>query len=75
MGKNRRKRRMIHQHHREEPETEKEIIDRLRELEYIRITLGHYPSPRRAIYEDGITKEIKRLENKLEGMRNEQTKS
>jgi len=54
---------------RKEPETEKEIADRLKELEYARITLGHHGDIRRVIYEDRLTIEIKRLETKLEELK------
>jgi len=53
---------------RKEPETEKEIRERIKELEYARISLNHYPSTRKAGYEIWLTDEIKRLETKLKSL-------
>jgi len=49
-----------------EPETEKEILDRINELEYRRIQLPKIHHPQLPIVQDNIAKEIKRLYDKLD---------
>jgi hypothetical protein len=75
MGKNR-KNKHRHQHvhvpqKRREPQTEKEILEAIGQLEMRRMNLGHYPSIRRVAYDDAITQSITKLREKLAILRAE----
>jgi len=52
-----------------EPETEKEIKERIAELEYMRIKLPKFPSLRVTLRLESLTNEINRLYKKLEGLK------
>lgn len=54
---------------RKEPETKKEITSRIAELEYVRIKLPKFPSPRVTLRWESLTNEINRLYKKLEGLK------
>jgi len=55
-----------------EPETEKEILDRIRELEYRRIKLPKINHPQLPIVQANIANEINRLYRKLETLKKAQ---
>ena len=58
-----------------EPITEKEILDRIHELEYRRVSFPHIHHPQLPIVQDNIANEIKRLYNKLEVLKKQEQKS
>lgn len=58
-----------------EPETEKEILDRIHELEYRRVTFPHIHHPQLPQIQENIANEIKRLYKKLEDLKEQEQKS
>jgi len=56
----------------QDPQTEKEILDRIYELEYRRISLPKIHHPQIPIVQENITQEIKRLYAKLEALKKSQ---
>jgi hypothetical protein len=57
-----------------EPNTEKEILDRIHELDYRRIMLSHIRHPQLPSVQENIANEIKRLYGKLEDLKKQERK-
>jgi len=57
-----------------EPNTEKEILDRIHELDYRRIMLSHIRHPQLPSVQENIANEIKRLYKKLEDLNKREQK-
>jgi len=57
-----------------EPNTEKEILDRIHELDYRRIMLSHIRHPQLPSVQENIANEIKRLYKKLEDLNKQEQK-